>query len=289
MRADWRGMKRHILLALAVNGAVVNATTACSFSPSAPVSARTPPVTVDIDAERTKLEDAVCAAVGAPACAVLDLLDKSDDGAASTPPRLPTVLPSRIDAPDGFGIEVAPWLESQRHIHDFLPQLAVPIDLGDVDDSAADLIASAHIVDARLVFADDSLTIDLPSLEIGIAPIAEETTAVRSRLGAVDTLRAHAVEDDDVDVIGVLDAHAGGSGEDALLSLREGGAKALIDAVVAGNKSVVVRAPAEVPLGFLAGPSVDSMLRPGGSAQVSLAVTLDISKTITANVSVDGL
>ncbi len=237
---------------------------ACSFAPSIPVSVVTPAVDVDVDAERTALEDAVCRDAGSQGCGVIAALDESDDGVAADPPRLPRLLPFDILA-HGAKVNVARWLESQRAVHDVVPAVTVPVDLGAFQLAASE-IRSAHVVDAKLTFGDDTLTIDLPALRIAVQQGDGEP----------------------VDVAAVA-PHSGGSGEDAAVFFADGGTDALLAAVATGNATLTVHADSDAPLGLLAGPTQETLERPGGAAQVALAVTLDITTSLSTSLDAAGV
>jgi hypothetical protein len=230
----------------------------CSFASVAPVAIHAKPITVDVDAQRTELENLLCKASDSHACHVLTALDASD-GSLQSPPQFPIDMPPKIVA-DDVDIPVVHWMNSECRVVDMLPRLQVPIDLGAAADEAKAALASAHIEDVELAFANDSLTIDLPELTIAIDDGKKSTK------------------------VGVIAPHAGGSGASSPVSLVEGGARALLAAVAQGKGDVVVAPPDGASLDLLAGPD-GTIERPGGKADVTLAVILDVDGRAVLNES----
>lgn len=126
-------------------------------------------VPVDIDAARAAFERDVCGDVGSDACAVLDALDRSDDGAATVPPALPELLPFAIDvarAAANQNVDVQRWFTDRQadvggalSPEHFLP-LTVP------DGVPADALADIGVDGVEIALVNSSLTFSLPPFDV---------------------------------------------------------------------------------------------------------------------------
>jgi hypothetical protein len=247
-------MRQPLTLALVlvpVLGSV--AMTACEL-PRAAAAIDAPAVTLDVDARRAAVERSLCSGLhdDADECRVLRALDASD-GALSSPPALPELLPREIEVGSG---PFARDRRAQHHVDqwlagldDMVPALRLPV--GGVVD--ADLLSGAQLLDARLGVADDTLTFSLPAVHIAVAFDGAEHE------------------------IALVESSAGGTRDGAPIHFVRGGVQRLLEAATHDDGEVILRAD---PLVLDAGPD-DTLVTPGGSAQ--LRVQLIVSGDVPLN------
>jgi hypothetical protein len=126
-------------------------------------------VPVDIDAARAAFERDVCGDIGSDACAVLDALDKSDDGAATSPPALPALLPFAVDvarAAARENVDVQRWFsERQADVGGALsPEHFLPLTVP--EGVPADALADIGVDGVEIALVNSSLTFALPPFDV---------------------------------------------------------------------------------------------------------------------------
>lgn len=248
---------------------------ACMLDASLPFSWEAPERSMDLERERARMEGELCADPAAPECAVLSAIDASD-GQVGEAPALPALLPRQvhIDAA-GTGdadIDVESWLATQMHEHEVLAAQRFTLG-GDAAALIGDAIEEATLDEAELVFGANRLTLDLPPFELWVGP-ADEDESAEEAIAAGTMAR-----------VAVTVSVAAGEDTEATLDFTDGGSDALLQALRDGE-ALALRADPSVPLVLGAGPDADSLVRPGGSVEVSLrlsgTVDLPVAQLIDA-------
>lgn len=257
---------RSLLCALAVAPTL----SGCFLDASLPFSWEAPERALDVEGERARMEAELCADPAAAECAVLSAIDASD-GQVEDTPTLPALLPRQVhvEAPglQDPDIDVESWLAVQMDEHEVLS--AQRFSLG--DDAAAvigDAIEEATLDEAVLVFGANRLTLDLPPFELWAGPTEEDFDADEAIAAGTMTR------------IAVTVAVPAGEDTEASLSFTDGGADSLLQALKDGE-DLALRADPSVPLALAAGADPDTLVRPGGSVEVSLRLSGSIDIPVT--------
>lgn len=242
----------------------LSALSGCVFD--VPVALSIPATPLDLDAARTAFESHLCADAGSDACAVLDSLDRAD-GTAETPTALPPTFPPNIDvAVLSKNVDVQRWFGDQQENPEVTAALSlsriVPLQLPDSVD--ATMISDLKVDAAVVRLESNTLTIDLPRFELyaGNGYDTDENGVV---VGAHD--------EGSGEFIAVTDSADGGP-----IFFADGGVAALRDALVGDEPWIELRA--RDPLSLR--PQDEALLRPGGSANVSLDLRIQVPVALRA-------
>jgi hypothetical protein len=235
----------------------------CNVAASVPFEATSPPTPLDLDAKRLELEHEVCESAGAD-CDVLVALDATDGAGpeVAAAPALPLVMPRSVFVNQlGQDVDVPSWLHDQCETHDLVPQLDVDLGalLENVDPELRD--RTVRIEDARVAFDDDELAIDMPMLDVLVG-----------------------TEEGGMEKVGVVDPHAGGSGDASALWFVEGGTARLMNAITAGEQLALRPSPDDDLVLHLHG---DQIVRPGGAASIRLEAALAIDMQVKIRASIE--
>ena len=270
-----------------------------------PLPLTLPAMQVDLDAPRLALEARVCRNEAAFDCSVLADLDATD-GARERPFSLPELMPTKLRTSPSTIIDIPTWFaDVQQRANDgtldalieaevdgdvvdegtigdvvdavvvdgapWLPRQLLPleIDAGALERLTPQQIAALTIQRAEVVVNDNSLSVDLPVIEIwvgnGLVDAADGTIvpADRSRARHIASSAAVAANNDGV----------------ATIEFAAGAVAALIEALGADEPWIELVA-ADDALSLLAGDRADTLRRPGGAATLTVDLQLGIPVSV---------
>lgn len=261
-------------------GAVAAGTIGCADA-TVPVSLDLPAFTLDLDSQRSALEQQVCANVGNVDCGILTNLDATD-GKLASPPTLPELLPVVIETSPNKFVNVPEWFEGVqvRAISEveealagtsWMPPTLVPItfDASAFDALSDDQLAGLEIQQARIVLESNSLTVNLPALDVSIGnglTTAEDGTVSVSDPSSV--LRAAQAEGKEAGTDGAAE-----------VAFAAGAVRGLFD-VLRGEQPWVEFKPSEEIVALLPGAEAETLRRPGGSVQLKLELRIGVPVSV---------
>jgi hypothetical protein len=215
------------------------ALSACAPNMTIPLEVELEAARIDVDAERTALEDALCSSASED-CDVLRRLDRSDDRRVAATPRMPEKIPTVIDDT----LVVADWINAVRAQHELVPEqliaLKVPSGL------PSDGLESLMIEDAAIVVEQSSLSFNIPAYDIHL----------------------------DGEFIARTDSVPAATDHRANLYLVDGATDRLRAALKSGAANLVLT-PSEANLELLIDDD-GRLHRPGGAATISLDLAIAI-------------
>ncbi len=217
-----------------------------------PVSLRLPAAVVDLDAARVGFEARVCGDVASDDCAVLDALDRVD-GAAAVPTAMPLLLPSSVDvARFDDRVDIARWFDVQQQVGDELsPTRRMLLELPDAIN--ADAVNDLDVDAIAVSVVDSTLTVAMPDFDLYVGN----------------------GDDDDGAFVGV--------NEDGVVSLADGGVVAFKGVLLAADAWLELRPQTAATLT----PEGDGFVRPGGTANVVVDLSISFPVALSARLSTD--
>jgi hypothetical protein len=267
-------------LSLMMVGAVTTSTIGCADA-TIPVSLDLPGFTLDLDAQRTALEQIVCANVGDIDCGILTDLDATD-GKVASPPTLPELLPVMLETSPSKFVNVPEWFASVQErataeveaaLDDELwmrpTLLPITFDASALDALSDDQLGGLEIQQARIVFESNSLSVNVPAIDVTIGNGL--TTAEDGTVSASD--RASAL------LAAQCAGKAAGVDGEADVSFAQGAVVGLAD-VLRGEQPWVEFKPSEDVVGLLPGDVAATLRRPGGAVQLKLELRIGVPVSV---------
>jgi hypothetical protein len=222
-----------------------------------PIAFETPSYEFSVTEEVEAFEDDVCADAESRDCKIIIALDQTDDGEVSDPPRIPDTFPNEVtieEEIDGFTastvIDLEEWAanEGLETTISGGVAMAFEVDLTQEADVQAeietpDLISNVDIQAVAFAWLQNSLTFDLPSIQLHVADglLLNED---ESNADAAARLMA----DNAVTYVGTLDETPAGSTEDTNFNLASGGSDTLKAALQSLQFTVVLTIPEDLSL-----------------------------------------
>jgi hypothetical protein len=272
-----RSLRSFSLLAV---GAVAASSIGCADA-TIPVSLDLPSFTLDLDAQRAALEQQVCSSVGNVDCGILTNLDGTD-GAFATPPALPEVLPVMLETSPNKFVNVPEWFSTVQaranaDVGDALEEAnwmkatVVPItfDAAALEMLSDDQLAGLEIQQARIVLEHNSLSVNLPSIDVSIGNGL--TTADDGTVSATDresSIRAAQCAGKPAGINGSAD-----------VAFAQGAVIGLVD-VLRGEQPWVEFKPSEEVVALLPGDAAKTLRRPGGGVDLKLELQLGVPVSV---------
>lgn len=258
------------------------------------VNLESPSKEIDVTEQVNGAEDSLCNPTDSESCTLLKEIDKTDDGAVSTPPRVPDEFPAVIEVEDDQGnpvpdpqcvednpqdfmscpqwtIAADDFLE-QSNVYDAIDfAQAIPIDLSDeVQVTTPEAIKAVRIESIGVNWTDNELTFDtVPfdlymTLDIIEDPDAEEllSTGAVTKVGTIDRQTALT---DGVTPINFIDEEARALFQEGLLALKF----TVVIAVPEGTVWTLADSPT----------TPGNKLKPQGRTDISMVATLSYTVT----------
>lgn len=263
-------------LSLVVVGAVTTGTIGCADA-TIPVSLDLPAFTLDLDAQRTALEQRVCANVGDIDCGILTDLDATD-GKVASPPTLPELLPMMLETSPSKFVNVPEWfttvqerasaeVEAALEDEPWLPPTVLPItfDASALDALSDEQLSGLEIQQARIVLEDNTLSVNVPAIDVTIGNgLTQAEDGTFSASDPTSALRAAQCA-----------GKAAGVDGEADVAFAQGAVVGLVD-VLRGEQPWVEFKPNEEVVTLLPGDVAETLRRPGGAVQLKLELRIGV-------------
>jgi|GEM_PF-2232470 len=254
-----------------------------------PIAFETPTYEFSVTEEVEAFEDDVCADTDSRDCKVIMALDETDDGQVSNPPRIPDEFPNEVDIEECQGgacvsttIDLEEWAADEgleTSISDVA--MAFEIDLteeadvqAEIDIGAGDVISNVDIRAMAFAWARNTLTFNLPSVEMHVAD-GLLLNDDESNSDAADRLLANNA----VTYVGTLDETPAGSTDDTNFNLASGGSDSLKAALQSLQFTVVLVVPEGQDITMEQANGL--WVKPQGEGEVGMKA--EITYTVTAD------
>jgi hypothetical protein len=265
---------------LVVVGTVTASTIGCADA-TIPVALDLPSFTLDLDAQRTALEQQVCASVGNVDCGILTNLDGTD-GAFATPPTLPELLPVMLETSPNKFVNVPEWFSTVQaranaDVAEALDEASwmratvVPItfDAAALEMLSDDQLAGLEIQQARIVLEHNSLSVNLPPIDVtignGLTKAADGTDSPTDRSESLREAQCA--------------GKPAGTDGSADVAFAQGAVVGLVD-VLRGEQPWVEFKPSEEVVALLPGDTAKTLRRPGGIVDLKLELQLGVPVSV---------
>jgi len=222
-----------------------------------PIAFETPSYEFSVTEEVEAFEDDVCADAESRDCKIITALDQTDDGEVSDPPRIPDTFPNEVtieEEVDGFTastvVDLEEWAATEGLETTISGGVAMAIEVDLTEDAEVqaeiqtpDLISNVDIQAVAFAWLQNSLTFDLPSIELHVADglLLNED---ESNADAAARLMA----ENAVTYVGTLDETPAGSTDDTNFNLASGGSDTLKAALQSLQFTVVLTIPEDLSL-----------------------------------------
>ncbi|OGQ26431.1 MAG: hypothetical protein A2138_09970 [Deltaproteobacteria bacterium RBG_16_71_12] len=246
-----------------------------------PIDLTSPPTDVDVDGPIGEAEGTACSTADSPSCIALTAICQSEAGRDCTDPSMPDEFPGTVDLPAGGTADANQLMEDMGVTEASEIEVALPVDvaaaLADEGVQTPDAVKDVRIDAVVLQWPENTLTFDAPLIDLYIAegdvgsgPVDAEELIAAGTITKVGTIGI------DVDGDGTLDvSQVAGETTDAPVEFVAGGNEAFNEAVKSASFTLVTAVPegSGLALKQKAGDP-DTVLKPGGQAQLQLKATL---------------